>query len=100
MEWLNTNYSKIEVVDSKEYPALLFRWKAKDNIMFYRKPSDLDKGRLYVRDEIWLFFTNNFLFGRIKTSEIIEKWVGDTFNLKDISIIRLDDSWELQIEAL
>ena len=83
VEWLNTNYSGMKAVKSKDYhgQAVLYRYKPKDNIFVYDKES-----KVWMTYEIWDFSIDYFGLSERETKYIIEKWLSDTYNLKDITI--------------
>ena len=84
IEWLNTNYSGMEAVNSNDYPGSVFyRYKPKNNILIY----DKEKGYVWVRDEIWLFFENELGLDKQVISGITEEWLSETYNLSGISTI-------------
>jgi hypothetical protein len=83
IEWLNTNYSGLEAVDSQEYQgSVLYRYEPKDNILFYDKKNR----KVWVRDDlIWSFFEDYFGLDRQEIKGITEEWLSEAYNLKGIT---------------
>jgi hypothetical protein len=83
IDWLNTNYSGMEAVDSMEYPGdVLYRYVPKDNILFYEKKNQ----RVWVRyDLIWSFFGKYLGLDDQEIMGITEEWLSETYNLKGIT---------------
>jgi hypothetical protein len=85
IDWLNENYSGLEVVDSKDYPGnVLYRYKPKSNILFY----DKKYREVCVRyDLIWSFFEDYFSMNHQEIKDIIEEWLSETYNLMGIATL-------------
>ncbi len=82
VEWLNTNYSGMKAVNSKDYhQAVLYRYKPKENILVYDKES-----KVWMTYEIWNFFTDYSGLGERETKAIIERWLSEAYNLKYITL--------------
>lgn len=83
IDWLNTNYSGMEVVDSKDYPGcVLYRYEPKKDILFYDKKNR----KVWVRyDLIWSFFEDYIGLDRQKIGGITEEWLSETYNLSGIT---------------
>jgi hypothetical protein len=79
IDWLNENYSGLEVVDSKDYPGnVLYRYKPKSNILFY----DKKYREVCVRyDLIWSFFEDYFSMNHQEIKDIIEEWLSETYKI-------------------
>jgi len=94
MDWLNTNYSGMEVVDSKDYPGcVIYRYEQKKNILFYDKKNR----KVWVRyDLIWSFFEDYIGLDRKKIRGITEEWLSETYNLRGIitSDVLMNDTIE------
>jgi hypothetical protein len=86
INWLNDNYSNMEVVASKDYPGcFLYRFEPNDNILFYRnKFNDF----LVRYDKIWLFFIEYFGLEEQEIKEITKEWISETYNLTDVKTDR------------
>jgi hypothetical protein len=83
IDWLKTNYSGMEAVDSKDYPGyVLYRYVPKDNILLYDKKNR----KVYMRyDLIWSFFEKYFGLDGQEIKGITEEWLSETYNLKGIT---------------
>ena len=83
IDWLNANYSGMEAVDSKDHPGdVLYRYAAKDNILFYDKKNI----KVWVRyDLIWAFFKKYFGLDDQDIKGITEEWLSEAYNLKGIT---------------
>ena len=83
IDWLNENYSGLEVVDSKDRPgSVLYRYVPKDNILLY----DKKKREVWVRYKlIWAFFKDYFGLDEQEIKGIIEEWLSETYNLRGIT---------------
>ena len=83
IDWLNKNYSGMEVVESKDYPGnVLYRYVPKENILFH----DTENRKVWVRyDLIWLFFKDYFGLYYQEIRDITEEWLSEAYNLKGIT---------------
>ena len=83
IDWLNTNYSNLESVESKDYPGcVIYRYVPKDNILFY----NIKNRKVYIRYElIWSFFEHNFGLREGEIKCIIEDWLSATYNLNGVT---------------
>jgi len=88
VDWLNTNYSGMEAVDSKDQPGcVLYRYVSKDNILFY----DKENRKVWVRNDlIWEFFKDYFGLDNQEIKDITEKWLSEAYDLRGIAT----DSWD------
>jgi hypothetical protein len=83
IDWLNTNYSGMEAVDSKDYPGyVLYRYEPKENILFYDKKNE----KAHIRyDLFWSFFEDYFGLDDKEIKDIIERWLSESYNLSVIT---------------
>ena len=86
IDWLKTNYSGMEVVDSRDYQDIvLYRYEPKDNMLFYNKKNR----EVWVRyDFIWSFF-KYFSLNDQEIKGITEEWLSEAYNLKGITTNKL-----------
>jgi hypothetical protein len=85
IDCLNTNYSGMEAVDSKDYPdSVLYRSRGISgikNIFFHDKRFNT----IYIRyDLIWLFLENYFGISRQLIEGILKNWMSETYNVNGI----------------
>lgn len=84
IDWLNTNYSGMESVDSKDRPGnVLYRYEPKNNILvYYKKAGHVSSGYVWVSyNLIWSFF-DYFVIDNQKITSITEEWLSKTYDLK------------------
>jgi hypothetical protein len=86
VEWLNTNYSGMKAVNSKDYhQAVLYRSRGISgikNIFFHDKRFNT----IYIRyDLIWGFFENYFSISRRPIEDILKEWMSETYNVNGIT---------------
>jgi len=87
IDWLNANYSGMEVVQSKSFPnTVLYRYEPKDNVLLYDKTNN----KVYVNyPKIWAFFEHYFEdemkyyfeMGEQDIQELTQQWISETYNL-------------------
>ena len=95
MEFLHL-FNNLEVIQSEEIPDwTLFRCKKGENLMIY------DKGIKYIfinSDKIWSFFDHGLGFHTDMCRELIEKWLGDIYNLNGVMAGFLNIDFLIRIE--
>lgn len=95
MEFLHL-FNNLEVIQSEEIPDwTLFRCKKGENLMIY------DEGIEYIfinSDKIWLFFDYGLGFHTDMCRELIEKWLGDIYNLNGVMSGFMDIDFLIRIE--
>ena len=86
IDWLNKNYSGMEEVESKDFEGcILYRYEPKDNVLFYDKEDEV----VYVEyKKIWSFFEDYFDLEYQDVKAITEEWMGETYNLKGVTVDR------------
>ena len=82
INWLNENFSGMDVVPSKLHTNyMLYRYEPKSNILFYNK----EKETVYIhRALIWSFFENILCIDYNTIGEITMEWLSETYNLKGV----------------
>ena len=95
MEFLHL-FNNLEVIQSEEIPDwTLFRCKKGENLMVY------DKGMKYIfinNDKIWSLFDHGLGFHTDMIRKLIEKWLGDIYNLNGVMAGFLDIDFLIRIE--
>ena len=78
-------FDDLNVVQSKEEKDwTLFRYKPKNNIMVY----DIIINEVYINyDEIWSVLQSHFDINYFEILELTKRWLGDVYNLRDITIL-------------
>jgi hypothetical protein len=86
IDWLNANYSEMEEVESKDFEGcILYRYEPKDNVLFYDKEDEV----VYVEyKKIWSFFEDYFDLEYQDVKAITEEWMGETYNLRGVTVDR------------
>jgi hypothetical protein len=84
MELLNL-FNDLDVDQSEENPNwILYRYKKGDNMMIHNRQND----DVYIRNNaIWGFLRKGFDLNYGETQQLIEEWLSEVYNLKDITII-------------
>ena len=89
-------FNNLEVIQSEEiHDWTLFRCKKGENLMIY------DKGMKYIfinSDKIWSFFDHGLGFHKDMIRKLIEKWLGDIYNLNGVMAGFLDIDFLIRIE--
>jgi hypothetical protein len=82
MEFLNM-YNDLDVVQSEEDPDwTLFRYRPKENLMIYDRKNDYV---LIDYDKFWSVLRNKFGLNFNETQELIQIWLGETYNLRGVT---------------
>ena len=84
MEFLNL-FNDLDVVQSEEEPNwILYRYKKRDNMMIHNRQND----DVYISDNAILgVLRKGFNLNYGETQQLIEEWLSEVYNLKDITII-------------
>ena len=75
--WLNDNYSDLELVHNEKVPLVNFYMKNKNVIFDYRINTD----EIFITMDIWKFFMGYFSMEYKEISKLLKKWVEDNYNL-------------------
>ena len=83
INWLNDNFSNMDVVKSKDRAGyILYRYAAKDNILVYYKKNE----DVYINyNKIWSFFESYFSMEYKEIQELTEEWLSEAYNLKGVT---------------
>ena len=84
MELLNL-FNDLDVAQSEENPNwILYRYTKGDNMMIHNRQND----DLYIKNNaIWGFLRKGFDLNYGETQQLIEEWLSEVYNLKDVTII-------------
>ena len=82
MEFLNL-FNNLDIVQSEEDVYLtLYRFEKGNNMMIYDKKNE----HIHIKlDVIWSFFSVGIGFNNNKTQEIMNKWLGEVYNLRGVT---------------
>ena len=102
INWLNENFSDMDVVQSKDKPGyILYRYVGKNNILVYYKKNE----DVYINyNKIWSFFESYFSMEDKEIQELTEEWLSEAYNLKGVttylgsskSIVMLSEAYNLK----
>ena len=95
INWLNDNFSDMDVVQSKDKPGyILYRYVGKNNILVYDKKNAL----VYINyNKIWSFFKRCFSMGDKEIQELTEEWLREAYNLKGVTTSTIEIFLNLQL---
>ena len=92
ISWLNSNYSNMEAVPSKNFPnTVLYRHDLKDNVLLYDKTNE----KVYVNyRKIYAFFEYYFDLDEQEILDITKEWMSDTYKLNGVTATRFGFYYE------
>jgi hypothetical protein len=91
INWLNDNFSDMDVVQSKDKPGyILYRYVDKNNILVYDKKNEY----VYINyNKIWSFFENYFSMESEEIQELTQEWLSEAYNLKGVTTFFRNSLW-------